>query len=252
MSKVSNDIVTDNIKSNNSSILPVKPNIFNNLTNVSMDRGSLLYNQSDESLYYGNGETLLKVVGEDADGNIIVNGGLITNDLPAAPIDPTGTTTGVIWSKTGTPNTLYFTNNEGVDVSLSGTTINPFTFTPIAESLNLALTLPPFYSYYEQIGPGGVGTAYNIRLAFAGTTTETSFYVAFEDPTGVIPPNVNMNLGVTTVCLDTLRTLDENCAQSNLFYNDGNPPASLEIRVTSTSGAIGAFRCYAQFSWVEQ
>ena len=59
--------------------LPVVRDIMTNLTNVSFNEGSVIYDQVDESLYYGNGSTLLKVINEDENGTVIFDGDTIFN-----------------------------------------------------------------------------------------------------------------------------------------------------------------------------
>ena len=57
--------------------IPVYQDIMSNTANLSFNEGSFIYNKADESIYYGNGSTLIKLVNENEAGTVIFHDDVI-------------------------------------------------------------------------------------------------------------------------------------------------------------------------------
>lgn len=68
---VEKDEIFNSVVANKIIKIPVYTDIMSNITNLSFNDGSLVFNKADESIYYGNGSTLIKLVSENEAGTVV-------------------------------------------------------------------------------------------------------------------------------------------------------------------------------------
>lgn len=121
------------------------------------------------------------VVGKLTVDGLIDPTGLVLDEQASAPFNPTGLNKGLIYVKTGAPNTLWFRNDAGTDTqvqvgtpSLASTLVAGSTTGTDAYTLGTDITLSSGNSLKTAAGqsPGNSGVALVIRSG-AGNTTGT-------------------------------------------------------------------------------
>lgn len=176
--------------------------------------GELVYSPSEKTMIVGNDDsTITTLVGEDASGNVNINGGILLNEQATRPTDPTGTSEGLLWIETGVPNSLVFTDDSGNDVTITidglvsagslRTTGNPVVISGSAEP-NIGDVLTATGANSATWQPAGSGGILPVANGGTGASSLTDGGVLLGSGTGAVtvtaqPTNGQLLVGSTGV-----------------------------------------------------
>nr|QBK85698.1 MAG: hypothetical protein LCMAC101_02930 [Marseillevirus LCMAC101] len=92
--------------------------IVSSATTNPQKQGSLIFDPITLTLYVSNGAVWVAIANSTT---VVIGLASQYEQAPVLPLDPNGTTTGVVWVRNdGPPNVLVFTDNTGVDHDLTG------------------------------------------------------------------------------------------------------------------------------------